>query len=239
MKVGKKQKIAFWGLLGIFLTSCTTVSSTYKYYEPEPTHVDNELVIERPFSEVWDSLVKELAKSFFVINNVEKESRIINVSFLTNNPEDYIDCGRSHRTSQIDDESFNFNYPVAHSNSFIIAAHWGTYKNLLAKYLINRKVSLEGRVNIYVAPQDEGTVITANARYVFSSDGSGTIEYFNGVGTLVRSQPFPGSGPRTLSFNTNQPGSDDWGTPEEPIKVKCHSTGALEGQILRLVKPNP
>src|SRR3972149_6139198 len=73
-------------------------TNTEKYIDNSPIQVSNEIVVSRPQSEVWDILVKELSKSFYVINNIDKESRIIKVSFSSNNPSEYIDCGKAYRT---------------------------------------------------------------------------------------------------------------------------------------------
>jgi len=226
----------FCVILAAFLTSCVTVQSAYQYQEPKPISTSNEVVINRPFSEVWDVLVGNLAKSFFVINNVEKESRIINVSFLTDTPESYIDCGRSHRTTQVGEESKSYDYAVAESSSFMYVTKWGIYKNLPAEILIKRQTSLDGRINIYVAPRGEKTVITANARYVLTVRSAGNIRYLNAFNGLVKSEPYPLESV-TITFSTNQPGSADWGSAGQSRTIRCYSTGKLETETLNLVKP--
>src|SRR2546427_862314 len=176
--------------LGCGVSSCATPgTSSFGYTEPAADMVKNEIVVSKPFSDAWDVLVGELAKSFFVINNVEKASRIINVSFSTDNPKDYVDCGRSKRTFEMDQESAVYEYAVSESSSFKLAAKWGPLNNLPAVMNVFRKPSLEGRVNIYVAPKDNSTVVTANARFVFSVKSSGIAEYRNAFGTVERTTP--------------------------------------------------
>lgn len=62
--------------------------------------------------------MKQLAKSFFVVNNIEKESRLINVSFSTETPEKYINCGRTTRTFKLGDEVLTTSYDVAADSSY-------------------------------------------------------------------------------------------------------------------------
>ena len=50
-----------------------------------------------PFNSAWDANVSKLSESFFVINNIRKES---NVSFSANRPSLYIDGGFATRPSR-------------------------------------------------------------------------------------------------------------------------------------------
>ena len=158
-------------LFACLLSSCVTPgTSGYQYREPiGPETVANEAVVKLPFSDTWDLLIGHLAKSFFVINNVEKVSRIINVSFSTDKPEEYVDCGTTERTFQYAKESHTYTYPMAGSNSYKAAGKWGAYQNLPTIGYVNRKTSLEGRINVYVAPKDNDTIVTVNTRYIFTA----------------------------------------------------------------------
>src|SRR5690349_12455540 len=86
-------------VLACLLSACATPgTSTFKYTEPAPNAaINNEKIVSKPFSDTWDILVRELAKSFFVINNIDKASRIINLSFSTQQPKEYVNCGKSVR----------------------------------------------------------------------------------------------------------------------------------------------
>ena len=218
--------------LALGLTTCATPgTSSLNYQEPKQETFKNETIVNKQFSDTWDVLVKELAKSFFVINNVEKASRIINVSFSTEKPEGYVDCGHSERRFEYGDESTTFKYAIAESNHYKVADSWGPYNNLPAVFYLARKASLDGRVNIYVAPKDNVTIVTANVRYIFTVRTSGQAHQMNAFGAVLQMVAIPESS-STVSFNTNQVGSADWGTPQQAILVKCRSTGLLESQIL-------
>jgi len=237
MKISGFFKLVMPVLSGFILTSCVTVGSSLKYQEPKPnSFTNNEVIVDRPFSVVWDALVGELAKSYFVINNVAKESRIINISYFVDNPEEYVDCGRSQRTYHMGEETRNYDYVVAKSNSFKMALpKWGGFRHLPADATIKRKMTLEGRMNIYVAPKEAQTMVTANARYILKVKTSGVWQYYNAIGISVRTGQMPHA-ENTVSFNTNQAGTADWGTVDQPLIVKCISNGGLEKAVLDIVR---
>ena len=53
----------------------------------------NTKLIQKPRDAVWATSVPALSKQFFVINNLDKTSGLINLSY-SGDPEKYIDCGR-------------------------------------------------------------------------------------------------------------------------------------------------
>lgn len=217
-------------------TACATPgTSTYRYHDPVAGElIKNELVVKQPFSDTWDTLVGELAKSFFAINNVEKASRIINVSFGTDKPEAYVDYGVAERTFEYGEENSTYKYPIAGSSFYKFAEAWGSLNHLPAVSSVSRKTSLEGRINIYVAPKDNDTTVTVNARYVLTARVSRQREVMNGYGSVIQRQDVPEK-QTSISFNTGQPGSADWGTPSFKANIKCRSTGLLESEILKMV----
>lgn len=224
-------------ILACLVSSCVTPgTSGFQYREPNKAQtITNEVVVKFPFSDTWDLMIGHLAKSFFVINNVEKVSRIINVSFSTDKPEEYVDCGITERTFQYANESQTYTYPVASSSSFKTAGKWGPFENLPWVAYLTRKTSLEGRINVYVAPKDNDTIVTVNTRYILGSRMSGHADNMNAAGTVVQTIPIPERA-LTISFNTGQIGSADWGTPAQLQLVKCHSTGKLENEILEMAR---
>ena len=93
-------------LLIILITGCVSPgTSTVKYTPPELVSVTNEKEVDSSLEEVWNQLIGSLAENFFIINNVEKDSRIINVSLSTNTPQENYDCGSIIRTYSYKGES--------------------------------------------------------------------------------------------------------------------------------------
>jgi hypothetical protein len=52
----------------------------------------NSITIEKSKDVVWKELIPEIGNAFWVINNLDKESGLINISYI-GDPIKYIDCG--------------------------------------------------------------------------------------------------------------------------------------------------
>lgn len=210
-KVAWKPSVAV--VLATTLAGCA--ASTADYSPPEARNVTTERVVRMPFDMAWDRYVSELSKSFFVINNISKNSRIINVSFSSDRPSDFVDCGVTRRTSThpaTGDESFI--YQAADSSAYN-AGQSGT--NILWHF--RRNTSLDGRVNIYMAPEgSDSTLIRVNAKYVLavSVRGESTAggSYFDQM---------------SVSFTSSA------GSGSRADELRCVSKGVLEKQLLELI----
>lgn len=221
----------------IFIVSGCAIQgiSTFKYTDGllSQAQVKNETVVSKPYSQVWDALVKELSKSFFVINNIDKESRIINLSFSSSSPANYVDCGKSHRTYKEGENVETFDYEVASSSQYKVATKQQPDPNFSYYQIIRREVNLEGRSNIYIAPDDKNsnnTNVTVNTRYILTikTRGEQLAKHWNGsifpLGAIQEDT-------NNITFNTNQIGQIDIGGSELG-KLSCYSKGILEKEIL-------
>ncbi|TGU71036.1 hypothetical protein E4633_11845 [Geomonas terrae] len=218
------------------LAGCATqgVNSTH-YTAPVQAKIANEATVQKQNTQVWDGLVKEISKSFYVINNIDKESRIINISFSTNTPSDYVDCGFTERTYTQGNNVEKFDYRVAGKSRFKMAGDQQPHPAWASYAIVVREPSLEGRMNIYVAPAESdknSTQVTVNTRYIWTVKVKGEMynEHAN------RNTVFIGNIPESTSntmFNTNTTGEYDAG---KGTIIKCVSTGKLENEILGLLK---
>ncbi|GJM43876.1 MAG: hypothetical protein DHS20C21_07180 [Gemmatimonadota bacterium] len=198
---------------------------------PAPIEIQNKRIILEPFEVVWNRLVGELSKSFFVINNIEKESRLINLSFRANDPESYIDCGRTTRTYK--DEVFN--YQVAEDAQFKHSKQLGS--NAYGDYVLNRNTEIEGRMNVYVAPDgDRATRVSVNCRYIFNVDVTGSYQAIGGALKIVQGAGSVEPEHYSMSFNTGPPTTDHWGPPGDTVPVTCGSNGTLETAVLDMAE---
>jgi len=78
-------------LFVLILFGC--VSGKFNYHEPRALGGgENSMVINNPKDEVWEKMVNNIGASFFVINNLDKDSGFINVSY-SGDPCRYVDCG--------------------------------------------------------------------------------------------------------------------------------------------------
>jgi hypothetical protein len=221
----------------LIITGCATIGQS-DYYSTQPADIviKNELILDDEFDIVWDRLVKKLASGFYVINNIDKSSRIINVSFASNTPDKYVDCGTTHRTYERGSEYTKYDYKVASSCNYKMAKAGGVYGNLPVTLFISRKASLDGRVNIYVAPIENGTLVTVNCKYVLTikMDGYGQLE--NAFGSVAYSEKMP-TQTSSVTANTNSSGFANWGDYKNQVEVKCISLGILEAEILDFARP--
>ncbi|RCK52169.1 hypothetical protein TH25_06390 [Thalassospira profundimaris] len=194
----------------LILSACASGKVTLQP-PSQKIEIENEKVIDKDFNTAWDDYVAELSKSFFVINNISKDSHIINVSFSTNKPSDFVDCGTSvvNTKHPVLGEK-NFRYKVADSISYWLGVN-GT-NNIVQR---ERSTSLDGRVNIYMTPKDKKTFLRVNANYV--------MKIFVSQGNA----PFVDSREYSTTFPTNSIGKFSDGN-------YCRATGRLEEDLMKL-----
>ena len=197
------------------LITAGCASSTYEYMPPDDSfRMKTERLIPIAFSEFWDAYVSELSKSFFVINNIEKESRIINVSFRSSIPGVYLDCGYANRTFN----NKSYHYEVANSSYYQLSG-----KALLLIWNIIRTTELEGRINIYMAPKGNQTLLSVNALYIWS---------VHVKGTATDNPAYQTASTLTLDISSGKEGEKEDSQGE---KIRCRSKGVLEKTLLELV----
>jgi hypothetical protein len=220
--------LAFASMPLVILGCATAAKTTFEYREPDPIVISNEATVDDEFENVWDKLVRQLAKGFYVVNNIEKDSRLINVSFATSNPEEYVDCGETFRTFTQGSKVENLTYEVAASSSYKEGGGMdvATGMNAIIHH-VDRSTSLEGRINIYIAPNENRTDISVNVRYIVSIQVSGQTTAENSAGKIVQSQLLQITQPAPISFNTNQSNKTAEG-------MSCVSKGVLEREILAM-----
>lgn len=177
----------------------------------------NYKVIDKPREAVWNASVPELGKQFFVINNLDKSSGLINISY-SGDPEKYIDCGRitSYVKNLAGERTYDFPGAKAQQSYEVMNGN--------GLFMVERKMSVEGRVNLVfeeVSPNQ--TKVTANTRYVVQRQQ-----------TVRGSNNFSRSASESISFNSGRssafPANADGRTSE------CMANGALEDEILSAIK---
>lgn len=190
------------------LAGCATSSNSY-VPPTGPLSAQNSQVISQPFDLVWDRLVRELSSDFFVINNIDKSSRLINVSFSSTQPTDLVDCGRTTRSFKNLRGDQSITYDTAGSATYAITDGGGM------AYRVSRSTKLDGRINIYVAPDGGDTTVSVNAKYVLDITQS-----------TMRFDGLPGPVAKTaVDFSTKSPSSSGDG-------VTCKTKGVIERKIL-------
>jgi hypothetical protein len=220
------------GMTLLFISGCATQGvNSYNYSPPVSLQIKNEGIIQKPYSQVWDTLVKKISKSFYVINNIDKESSSINVLFNTNTPVNFVDCGKTHRKYTLGNKVEVFDYDVAAASQFKVAGKERPRPSWASYAIIRREPSLEGSANISIAPDDKDknkTVVTVAARYIWtiSVRGETYIEDIRGHALFTGRLP---EETEVVSFNTNTNGEFNSGN------ASCISKGKLEAEILGLI----
>lgn len=201
-------------IAAVLLTGCagvTKISPPGNY----PAGV-NVKTISKPREVVWNTAVPALGKQFFVINNLDKSSGLINISY-SGNPERYIDCGKITSTVSNARGERHYSFPAASANQ--------TYEvmNNMQLFFINRKMKLEGRMNlVFEETGPNETRVSANTRYVVSR----TAEVRNTQGA---SRTFSES----ISFNSGS--RETFPKSADGQGVECTPTGALESEVLAII----
>jgi hypothetical protein len=218
------------------LAGCATQGvSTTEIQQPSQPAFSYEKHINYSQSEIWDRLVRNMAKSFFVINNIDKESRIINISYSSDKPQEFVDCGNTTRTFTVGDKVETYTYRITDGiATFKVALKSLRSHEFSSHAAIVRKTSLDGRANVYVAPEGSGTLVTVNAKSIVKIALSGEVfsEHML-VGRPFLEQVMPPSFADITAITKG--GTENTLVNGSSIeKITCYSTGALEKLILDL-----
>jgi len=199
--------------LSISLLILGGCAGKFEYKQPQaPKSVQNTITINKSKDIVWKKIIPQLGSSFFVINNLDKDSGFINISY-SGDPEKYIDCGSISSFVQNARGKRNYNFPASSEYQEFETMINGNYLQF------QRSMKLDGRINIVIQTIDEeNTLVSINAKYIVTKNI-----------TVVNTSNHTQKVSDTISFNTN--GSDSF--PKGG--TKCYSTGKLEKDILNLL----
>lgn len=201
--------------LHLVLTACVTGKVNYTKPSFAPT-LNNSIAINKSKEDLWKEIVPALGKNFFVINNLDKASGLINISY-TGDPETYIDCGRAVSTVENLRGERTYDFPAAKAKQVYEIAE----RSLL--FWIDRKMHLEGRMNLVMEELSTSqTRITVSTRYVVTR--TNTIQQY-GVGV-------PYTSTDSAAFNSGQTGTFPPGTA---FTMECQPTGKFESDVLSLL----
>ena len=140
-----------------FLLSCAVekeklTENVGKYFPPniDETNFKNSIITSKNFDETWTSLIDFVSDSFFKIENLEKDSGLLTLSFGSNEAENFIDCGDFEYTLFFTGEEFKGSY-IDYAKSGLLAV-------------------LEAKMNINIRKIDnESTKISINTKYTYST----------------------------------------------------------------------
>ena len=151
-----KKFISFL-VMTIFISSCAVkkeklTENVGKYVPPniDDTNFKNSVITNKNFDETWTSVTDFVNNSFFKIENLEKDSGLLMLSFGSKEAENFKDCGDFEYTLFFTGEEFKGSY-IDYAKSGLLAV-------------------LEAKMNINIQKIDnESTKITINTNYTFST----------------------------------------------------------------------
>ncbi len=151
------KKILSSLVMTMLLSSCVVekkklTENIGRYVPPniDDTNFKNSVITSKNFDETWTSLIDFVNDSFFKIENLERDSGLLTLSFGSKEPENFIDCGDFEYTLFFTGEEFKGSY-IDYAKSGLLAV-------LVAKMNINiRKID------------NESTKISINTNYTFST----------------------------------------------------------------------
>lgn len=197
----KRCSIAFVATL---LASCTTAT----YAPPTPATVpSNQTVVGKGYDETWDALVAHASKTFFAIDNFERATGLMTLSFGASEPSRFVDCG----TISITSPAINFN---------------GPYIDYVTSY---RDAKFQGHMNLLVQRIDDtSTRVTINTRYVINIPSTTYLQpgFFGPVAVTTPSN--------TFAFDSGGSDAESVTAAVEGAGTTrtCRATGLAESEIL-------
>ena len=78
------------------ISACATVPPA-TYTAPTPKDYSNTITVNRDFSQTWENLIGYASQTFFAIENFEKDSGLLTLSFGSGNVSRFVDCGYCDR----------------------------------------------------------------------------------------------------------------------------------------------
>ena len=181
---------------------------------PEEHTVSSSQVFTAPYDKVWKATIDAIAESFWSLDNIEKDSGILTLSCVFDNPETWVDCGSVHHTANFGAQKQDITYPLASKYQRVLWAD----KNAWA--WMDRTISVSAKSNILVKKtgKNESTV-TINTIYNLNLA-------YEPVWAMIPVRKES----KSMTFSHKTPGSFD--TPGSMI---CRSKNALEQAILKAI----
>ena len=144
-------------VMTILLSSCAVEvekirENVGKYVPPniDNTNFKNSLITNKNYDETWTSVTNFVNDSFFKIENLDKDSGLLTLSFGSKEPENFIDCGNFEYSLFFTGEEFKGSY-IDYAKSGLLAV-------------------LEAKMNINIQKIDnESTKISINTNYMYST----------------------------------------------------------------------
>lgn len=211
--------VAIVSLILLLLASCASGKTKYSPPKIGDYDVITTKIVKKSYDRAWTGIVEEITTKSYSVDNIDKNSGYISITFSTTSPQQYLDCGlynvkfKNLRGSQ--DLTFN----GADSSQRYTAYDRG---NMMP---ITRVAALNGKISLFLKKENnKSSKLQVSAKYHLQIRG--TTGYINDSYTWSH-RPYAYivdlvSGERGFSTTMNR----------RPV---CISNGKLEKEILDLL----
>lgn len=154
-------------VVGVLLASCNTIDQ-FSYTPPHtPPTSTPERVIPLPFDHVWSELIDSVGKAFFAIDNFEKDSGLLTLSFTTSPFSTAVTGGNVKVHFDDSSAAAGEAFWTGVSRPATTIRFDGDYADWVQQYL---RGTFTGRMNIVVR-QDSATStrVTLNTRFIVTA----------------------------------------------------------------------
>ena len=188
-------------VMTVLLSSCTVekeklTENIGKYVPPniDDTNFKNSVITNKNFDETWTSVIDFVNDSFFKIENLEKDSGLLTLSFGAKEAEKFIDCGDFEYTLFFTGEEFKGSY-IDYAKSGLLGV-LEAKMNISIEKIDNESTKLSINTNYKYSTQHALGYYDPelNQTYSFESGGHQTIDVIN---------PIKGSIPTRTCKSTN------------------------------------
>ena len=200
------KRILLLFLGATLLSGCASTQQTSTYTPPSTSRYANEVVMPYDYETAWSKLVTAASRTFFSIENFEKDSGLMTLSFGSSDISRNVDCGQ-----------MNFQ-PYTE--------YWLTRGN-------GARINLQGKMNLLVQSIDENsTRVSVNARYILNLDFTGQVyNMWTGQNQFVSDDlSFTFDSNTSDTQMTRNPSA---GT--SPART-CGPTGEVEGTVINAIE---
>ena len=228
--------VFFGGLVGCASPAIETY--THTPYQGKGPIVD-KVVVNKPFEQAWNDLVRNLAANFFAVDQIDKESRFISINAsqdaggIGRNQDwwlAYASCGTSERKILYKNKERVFTYSTIGTEPYETAYtdQWIYWDE------VQPRVTAEIKMNIYMSPLNSNqTEMSVNARYKFVRTLHGDRYTQRNSGEYLFNNKFSDNVGSTITFTTRDPGIHP---ADVTPPIKCYSTGNFEDAVINLVR---
>lgn len=212
----KKMFFMLIALYGLCASACADKVNV-DIAPPQTYDFQDSKIYNYSYDRVWDAVVKAVGSSYFVLENIEKDSGILSLSFSSQQPKNYIDCGHIREYGTIQMEKYELEYDGADSSVLRRVANPQGIP-----CTAHRALSLSGKSNILVSKISKNkTQVMIRTRYI--AELLYTVNIYGHLPEVIKN---------TIVFTGKEVGN----VGGNKNNMQCRSKGILESSIFESIE---